>query len=110
VQRTYWRIIRGPQARRDHFLSNDALGIPPIPNDPEAARLNGGVSLWSTETQARNKATRYPKLGTHLVSLSIAEDDGDVTVEKTLGRGHYTAWADPSVLQARVVQGSEVPV
>ena len=89
---TYYRIIRSETPSRLDFLPAAALRKPP-PKDPRLRRLwEVGISVYATEQQARKKARSwepdYP-LGMFLARLEIS-DGVPITVEKTLGAGHYT--------------------
>jgi hypothetical protein len=61
------------------------------------------VSVWSTLDAARRKARAYPALGTFVATISIPTDEPGIKVRKTLGRGHYTVWAEPRRLLELVV-------
>jgi hypothetical protein len=63
VAHTFFRIVLGPEATGQDFLSDIARGKPPRTGDPEALRLAEGFSAFATLAQARNKARAYPFLG-----------------------------------------------
>jgi hypothetical protein len=89
-------------------LSDAARGIPPPVNDPVRAALHGGISVFSTEQQARNKARDYPFLGAYIARLEIPAE-APIRVERTLStRGHHTIWGDADQLLHYVV--AVVPV
>ena len=89
-------------------MSDGAKGRP-APADPTRAALHDGISVFSTERQARHKALDYPFLGAYIALLEI-EEGAPIRVERTLrgSPGHHTLWGDPAELVARVV--SVVPV
>jgi hypothetical protein len=68
----------------------------------EAMRLHAGFSVFATVNQARKKLEAYPGLGNMIAKLEIP-DHAPVQIEKTLGRGHHTIWADPDVMLRYVV-------
>jgi hypothetical protein len=101
VPSRFYRIIRGPEATVQDFLSDRARGQPE-PADPAYRELWDGLSVFATETQARNKAQDW-EIGDHLALLEIP-DDAPVRWKRTLkSRGHHTLWGDPSYLLGRVV-------
>jgi hypothetical protein len=105
-RRWFYRIVRTrPPAFRD-FLSPAATGRP-APGEPHIDRLWTAVSLWTSAEAARSRARRYPWLGRFIAVLEIDEWPG-VRVEKTLGRGHVSAWADADALLGLVVDTIEV--
>jgi hypothetical protein len=107
MARTFYRITRAPKQRIEDFLSDAARGEPP-PIDPRQTRLHDGISVFSTQQQARNKARAYPVLGAYIAAVELP-NDAPVRYERTLGtRGHHTLWGDPAYLTDRVV--SIVPV
>jgi hypothetical protein len=84
------------------------MGIPAPNDDPETLRLWDGMSVWATETQARNKARAYPWLGRYIARLELPPA-APVRWERTLGsRGHHTLWGQPAVVLACVVSVTPV--
>jgi hypothetical protein len=63
--------------------------------------------LWTSDEAARSRARRYPWLGRYVAVLEI-DVSQNVRVERTLGRGHVSAWADANVLVSLVVDTFEV--
>ena len=55
-----------------------------------------------SEDGARATARRWPRMGRYIAGLRLSEQE-PVTYEKTGITGHYTLWADPATLLARVV-------
>lgn len=109
VFRPFHRITKHDPATRADLMSNLAKGIPHTDDDPERMRLNGGISVFNTEQQARKKAIAYPELGSYVARLEVPEDAPGVRIERTLRTpGHHTIWADPDQLLEYVV--SIVPV
>jgi hypothetical protein len=106
--RIVYRIVRTDPPTLADLTSAAALGRPP-PRTPELARLYDGLSVFSTERQARNKARDLPVLGTYLAAVAL-EDGAPVRLERTLrgSPGHHTLWGDPEALRRRVV--AVVPV
>ena len=100
----FYRLVRSNPSTLDDFLSNKAKGIPMARPDPEVALLWDGISVYATETQARNQAKAKPWLGAYIAELAISEGD-PITFRRTgTGRGHHTLWGDPAILNARVVR------
>jgi hypothetical protein len=98
----FYRVVRSDPPTLDDFMSYKAKGIPLARPDPEVALLWDGVSVNSTETQARNRAKVQPYLGAYIAELEISEGD-PITFRRTgVSRGHYTLWGAPSDLLARV--------
>ena len=100
----FYRVVRSDPPTLDDFMSNEAKGIPMARPDPEVALLWDGVSVNATATQARNRATKMPWLGSYIAELGIAEGD-PITVRRTgTSQGHHTLWGDPAELLARVIR------
>ena len=100
----FYRVVRSNWPTLDDFTSNTAKGKPMARPDPEIALLWDGISVNATETQARNRATAQPNLGTYIAELVITEGD-PITVRRTGNfRGHHTLWGDPADLLARVTR------
>ena len=100
--RVLYRIVKSDQPTADDFLPSE-----PLPNDDdETRRLRTGVSMWATETQARNKARAIAWLGGFIAKVAIPET---ATVERQpKSRGHHTVWDDPNVLRDGVIDTFEV--
>jgi hypothetical protein len=99
----FYRLVRSNPTTLDDFKSQKAKGIPMARPDPEVELLWDGISVYATETQARNQARAKPWLGAYIAELVISESD-PITFRRTgTGRGHHTLWGDPAVLRARVV-------
>jgi hypothetical protein len=104
MARRFYRLIRSNPPTLDDFLSNKAKGIPMARPDPEVALLWDGISVYATETQARNQAKAKPWLGAYIAELAISESD-PITFRRTgTGRGHHTLWGEPAELNARVLR------
>ena len=62
-----------------------------------------GISVYATETQARNQVRAKPWIGRYIAVLHVTED-GPITFRRTgVGRGHHTLWGDPSDLLGCIV-------
>ena len=96
------RIVRTDPPTQDDFVSNAAEGRPP-PADPDRRAVWDGLSVYSTEAQARRKRRASPILGPYIAVLRVPTD-GSVRIERTLvGDGHHTIWGEPDRLLALVV-------
>ena len=85
MSRTLYRVVHEPTLdtqRLEDFMS-DAVRGNPLPADPVRASLHGGISVFNTENQARNKAIDYPFLGDHIAAIQLA-DGTPLHVERTL--------------------------
>lgn len=98
--------LTDPPSRRDFLPAKHLKPERPAPTDPGLRDLwETGVSVYATEAQARKKAKGWEPLfplGEHIARLEIP-DDAPISVEKTLGRGHYTLRGDPDTLLSHVV-------
>jgi hypothetical protein len=103
--RRLYRIIAGPAADRDDFLSDRERGLPPRRDHPEFWE---GVSFWNTFRQARRKALDLPLLGTHVAEVVV--EARRVRIDRTLpsSPGHHTVWGDPDYLLSRVTRVTRV--
>ena len=114
VARTFYRIIKSPQATPDDFRSQKELGAALRSTSPEAIVAYDGVSVFATAAQARaaNALPRKP-IGTHLATLMIADallagNDPGIRVQRTFAQreGHHTLWGDKQLMH-RCVTGIE---
>lgn len=98
----YYRIVKGAELRREHFLSDRASGKPK-PIDPEKIEWWEGFSVYDSEDRARQTARTYPAIGDYLAVLGI-EERSAIIVKRTgrRHRGHYTMYGDPDVILATV--------
>lgn len=101
---TLYRIVHADPAPLFDLTSAAALGKSPPDDDPETLRLWDGISVYDTALRAMAKSRRYPWLGAFIARLEIP-DDAPVSIERTTkSRGHYTIWADPSLILTCVVE------
>jgi hypothetical protein len=63
--------------------------------------------VWTSAEAAQSRARRYPWLGRFIAVLEI-DVLASVRVERTLGRGHVSAWAGADMLLGLVVDTIEV--
>jgi hypothetical protein len=98
---TFYRIVKTDPPQVADFTSREARGLPPQ-GRPQVHRLNSGISVFDSLEEARRTGARFPWLGEFIATL-LVEDDDPVNWEKTLGPAHFTVWAAPTVLLARVV-------
>ena len=97
----FYRLVRSNPSTLDDYLSNKAKGIPMARPDPEVALLWDGISVYATETQARNQAKAKPWLGAYIAELAISEVD-PITFRRTgTGRGHHTLRGQAADLKSR---------
>ena len=108
MARRFYRLVRSNPPTLDDFLSNREKGIPMARPDPEVALLWDGLSVYATETQARNQAKAKPWLGAYIAELSIAEADPITFRRSGTSRGHHTLWGDPFELLARALRIAKV--
>ena len=66
-----FRVLKGAQAVRDDFLSDEARRKRPRDTSSEALTRHRGFSVWRTEAHARAVARRFPKLGTHIAEVEL---------------------------------------
>ena len=90
MERNFYRIVRSSPSTLDDYTSNRAKGIPMARQDPEVALLWDGISVYATETQARNQAKAKPWLGAYIAELVISEGDPITFRRSGAGRGHHT--------------------
>jgi hypothetical protein len=103
MPRTYYRIVTAAPPPVEDFASDAALGYPPPADDPVRFRLHDGISVYATETQARNKARAFADFGAYLARLAIPAG-APIRIERTLSsRGHHTLWGDAEAIRRCVV-------
>ena len=101
MNRRFYRLVRSNPSTLDDYMSNKAKGIPMARPDPEVSLLWDGISVYATETQARNQAKAKPWLGSYIAELTVADGD-PITFRRTgTSRGHHTLWGAPADLRAR---------
>jgi hypothetical protein len=86
--RFLYRIVRTDPPTLEDFLSNAARGRP-LPDNPADVRVWDGLSVYSTEAQARRKRRTSPVLGQFIATLEVPAD-GSIRFERTRGAGHFT--------------------
>lgn len=96
MARRFYRIVIGPTASRDDFLSHQTLDRPLRRATPEVLRTYDGISVFETLMQAREVANRFRALGDHIAEMTIP-DETPIRVERTFPdqSGHHTLWGDP---------------
>jgi hypothetical protein len=100
--RLFYRVVKSDPPTLEDFLSSEARGHPP-PDDRSRRAVWDGISVFSTEAQARRKARVSPALGGYVAALYVV-DGGPVRYKRTLGGdGHHTLWGTPSTLLGLVV-------
>jgi hypothetical protein len=108
VPRTFYRILKGRQPTIYDFLSHYAKGWEPRRRDPETLRKWRGISVYTTEEQARATGRRFPRIGRYIARLQIP-DDVPLIVEEPDETGHCDLYAEPGDLLAWVT-GQPTPV
>ena len=112
MARTFYRIIRGDQATEDDFLSNFARGRPHRRSevlDPEEHR---SISAFARLEDALTVQARFPRLGTSIAELELADDDPEVIVRKASvdpNDSHHNLQGEPAAFLRRVRQVSPIP-
>jgi hypothetical protein len=93
-------------------MSYAALGRETRTNDPDAARMATGFSVYVSFSYARRVAKRFPWKGNCFIAEIDLPDRDDVVLEQTGSKPeHYTLWCDVELIRAslvRVVHASEV--
>lgn len=97
---TFYRVIKSSRPTERDFWSYERLGKPLIHDTPRGRRLAKGVSLFDSLEAARAQAIKAD-LGEYTAVLALAWDDFEIEQGR---HGHYTVYADPADLLARVVQ------
>lgn len=104
--RTFYRVLAKSEAIVDDFLSGEAAGDDPPENaTAELLRMWRGISVYRTETQARNKAKAL-RLGDFIAQIEVPVGSS-ITFDRTGGRnarGHHTLWGDPEEIMRCVTR------
>ena len=100
MPRRLFRIVKQDPPRLQDFLSHAALGVQPRrPLSSRDLDRWRGVSIYSSRSAARGKATDSPWLGSYVAELSLPDNDARLRLEQTgRDREHYTIWAEPALL------------
>src|SRR5690349_20745063 len=92
--RTFYRIVWTDPPTLDDVTPKPGGGRL---QRPEYARLESGISVFRTVTQARRTAiARPPWLGQGYIAVIELPDGATFSIDRTTtSKGHYTLWADP---------------
>lgn len=85
-------------------MSNFAKGLPPRGPEILDPAIHRSISAYERVEEARDVQARYPKLGSYLAEIEVAEDDPDITFRKTSRpeSSHYSLRGEPLLLVHRV--------
>ncbi len=97
------RIVRHVPPTALDFTSKAALGLVHPLADAETRRLESGLSMYRTASQARKKARAFPLLGGYIATVHLPFSDMLAVERTTTSAGHHTVWGDPDVLLDCVV-------
>lgn len=103
VERTFYRIVRGPDVVEDDFTSARDLGKPL--RDPSLERQCGPRGCRSTtrsSATAQARLYRY-RLGRFVVAVTLTADAGVEVDQSGNHRLHYTLHGMPSQLMGLVI-------
>lgn len=104
----FHRIVRTDPPTEFDFMSQERLGVELFDPDLEKIDMWRGISVFATETQARNKARAYPQLGQFIAAIEI-EEVGPIRFRGTgETRGHHTLWGDAAELVRLIIAVSQV--
>src|SRR6266511_3724066 len=100
----FYRIVQSQTPTPADFTSNAATGLAlRPPNTPERRRLWEGLSVYRSMLAAEASAARVGWRNGRYLAEIVVEEDGPVTVEKTLrDPAHYTVWGAPATMLALV--------
>lgn len=103
-ERSFFRIVRSNPTRDRDFRSNAAQGKQPRHPTPEVLRRWDGLSALTTFEAALTNARIFPRLGSFIAELRIAEG-GPITWEPHPGpdQEHVTLWGTVEAFQKAVV-------
>jgi hypothetical protein len=93
---------RGAPGVLESLRSNYERDARPRGLEIESALIHFGLSMFVTFEAAAARATRWPKLGTHLAHLRLQPGNG-FHIAETGPRPHRTVWGRPLQLLACVV-------
>jgi len=95
----FYRIIPGNQPTEDDFTSNFAKGRPPRLSeilDPGEYR---SISVFARLEDARAVHRLFPRLGSYLAELELADDDTEIAIQKAPDDptdSHYNLQGEPA--------------
>lgn len=94
--RVYYRIVWTNPPSLDDFEANLSRGVHSRLVSYETLRLQSGISVFRTLTQARRTARdRRPWMGQGFIAALEIPPGAEATIERTTkSAGHYTLWAD----------------
>lgn len=94
--RVVFRIVRSDPPTENDFRSRAGLGLGLLVDTALGRELHEGLSVLSSEAEARSLAKEFPSLGRFVAVLRVPEG---ARLERTLRRaGHWTIWADAQLL------------
>jgi hypothetical protein len=112
MARIFYRIVTSDQPTEDNFMSNFAMGRPPRRSeilDPDEYR---SISVFARLTDAFAVQRRFPKLGSHVAELELADDDAEITIRKASddpADSHHNLQGEPGAFLRRVRQVFPAP-
>ncbi len=101
---SFSRLVHSDPPGEQDFRSDEACGEPLPVGDAARDRRWQGVSVFSTEAQARKLGRLVPRLGRFIAEVAVPHE-GDITFARTgRSRGHFTLWGHPGELVRRVTR------
>lgn len=105
MERTFFRIVKSARPTEEDFTSNFARGRPPRRSellDPQEYR---SISAFARLEDARSVQRRFPRLGSYIAELDVADDDTTIVVRKASDDprdSHHNLQGEPGAFLRRV--------
>jgi hypothetical protein len=107
MARIFYRIVTSDQPTGDDFTSNLARGRPPRRSEVLDHEEYRSISVFARLEDARAVARLFPKLGSYLAELELADDDSEITIQKAPvdpADSHHNLRGEPAAFLRRVRQ------
>jgi hypothetical protein len=105
VARIFYRIVQGDQPTEDDVMSNYAKGRQPRRSEITDPVEHRSISVYARLEDALAVQRLFPKLGSHIAELELADDDPEIAITKAAedpADSHHNLRGEPAAFLRRV--------